>query len=322
MTSKKSKPKKKSAARAKSVKKKATSGKRIPTLLAVILFFMAGVIAGGGIFLLKSRLIHKMTAPVKPVSIEKFKRPNFEIYPTKIIPQRPSRPIQLAPGKRPMVAIIIDDMGYDRKLCEKFIRLAAPITCSILPGSPHRVEVAKYAHKNGKCIMLHLPMEPDQYPAINPGPGALLSSMRPDTLIRVLKQDLDAVPYISGVNNHMGSRLTADSDKMNQVLSILKTRGLFFIDSRTTAQTVSRSSARLFGVPFAQRDVFLDNIPTRNQIENQIEKLIRIAEKTGSAIGIGHPHRETCAAISAMLPEIKKQVQLVPASMLVSIPSM
>ena len=273
MATKQTKPKKKPATRAKSVKKKAPSQKRQPTLLLVILVLLAGVIAGGGVFLLKSRLMEKATGPVKPVAIEKFARPEFEIYPAKTIPKKPLTVPPSVQGKRPMIAIIIDDMGYDRKLCEKFIRLAAPITCSILPGSPHRVEIAKYAHKNGKCIMLHLPMEPEQYPAINPGPGALLSSMPPDTLIRVLKQDLAAVPYISGVNNHMGSRLTADSDKMNQVLSILRTRHLFFIDSRTTAHTVARSSARLFSVPFAQRDIFLDNVPSKDRIEKQIEKL-------------------------------------------------
>ncbi|NOY67919.1 MAG: divergent polysaccharide deacetylase family protein [Deltaproteobacteria bacterium] len=320
MAKKQSKPKKKSAPRAKSTKKKAPPQNRQPTLLFVILILLVGVVAGSGLFLLKSRLIHKAPVPVKPATIEKFSRPDFEIYPARVIPKKPLAAPALAPGKRPMVAIIIDDMGYEQKLCEKFIRLAAPITCSILPGSPHRLEIAQYAHKKGKCVMLHLPMEPVQYPAVNPGPGALLSSMGPDTLIRILKQDINSVPYISGVNNHMGSRLTADSDKMNQVLSILKTRRLFFIDSRTTAKTVARSSARLFALPFAERDVFLDNNPSEKKIRKQIKKLILIAEKTGVAIGIGHPHESTCKAIAAMIPEMEKRVRLVPASRLVSIP--
>lgn len=322
MAKKQSKPKKKTTARTKSPKKKAPSKNRQPTLLFVIIILLVGVVAGGGVFLLKSHFIHKTPGLIKPAVIEKFARPDFEIYPARIIPKRPIPAPSLVPGKRPMVAIIIDDMGYDRKLCKKFIRLAAPITCSILPGSPHRLEIAEYAHKKGKCVMLHLPMEPIQYPAVNPGPGALLSSMSPNTLIRTLKQDLNAVPYISGVNNHMGSRLTADSDKMNQVLSILKTRRLFFIDSRTTAKSVARSSARLFAVPFAERDVFLDNNPSKKKIKKQIEKLIVIAEKTGFAIGIGHPHKTTCEAIAEMIPEIKKRVRLVPASRLVSIPSL
>jgi len=306
----------------KTSKKKVSSSRHPISLITVVGLFLAGVLAGGGLFLLNAYFAHKPVKPIKPIPIEKFKPPKFEIFPTRTIAKKTRKIPRPKAGMQPMVSIIIDDMGYDRHLCEKFIRLKAPITCSILPESPYHVEIAKYAHKMGKCIMLHLPMEPIQYPAVNPGPGALLSSMPPDTITRVLKQDLALVPYISGVNNHMGSRLTADSDKMNQVLLILKTKGLFFIDSRTTAKSKARSAARLFKVPFAERDVFLDNVASKDRIKKQLEKLIRIAKKNGTAIGIGHPHKATLDAISEMLPQMKKETRLVYASELVYVPSL
>ncbi len=145
-------------------------------------------------------------------------------------------PLPPRPGKLPWIAIIIDDIGYDAQIAEKFIGLNAAITLSILPHSPHQREIVRMAREKGLDLMLHLPMEPLEYPAVNPGPGALMSAMTPDALIRQLNDDLDAVPYIKGVNNHMGSRLTASSDQMNQILSSIKKRDLFFIDSRTTTE--------------------------------------------------------------------------------------
>ena len=165
--------------------------------------------------------------------------------------------------------------------------------------------------------MLHLPMEPNEYPMADPGPGALLSSMTPDERIAQLKADLGAVPYIKGVNNHMGSKMTTLSDEMNQIFTVLKKRGLYFIDSRTTAATMSRSSARLFKVPFAERDVFLDHVQTREAVRRQIEHLINIAEINGRAVGIGHPHEVTYEVLKEMLPRLKDRVELVPASEIV-----
>lgn len=166
--------------------------------------------------------------------------------------------------------------------------------------------------------MLHLPMEPDEYPNIDPGPGALLTSMTPDKRIRQLKSDLAAVPHIKGVNNHMGSKMTAMADQMNQVFTVLKKQGLFFIDSRTTSASQCRSSARLFKLPFAERDVFLDHVQTRQAIAQKIDELINIAEINGSAIGIGHPHEITYAVLSDKLPELNRRVRLVSASALVN----
>jgi polysaccharide deacetylase 2 family uncharacterized protein YibQ len=141
--------------------------------------------------------------------------------------------------------------------------------------------------------------------------------MPPDRLIARLESELDGMPDAKGVNNHMGSRLTRESPQMQQIFSVLKQRGLYFVDSRTSAETVGRSTARLFQVPFAERDIFLDHLNTRDFIQGQIKKLIRRADRRGQAVGIAHPHQTTYEVLSQMLPELKKRAQLVPASQVV-----
>ena len=217
----------------------------------------------------------------------------------------------------PEVAIIIDDIGYDRPMVRKFAAIDPGLTFSILPHSPHRREIAAYARRKGIEIMLHLPMEPVEYPRVNPGPGALLTSMDVDTMIETLNDDLDSVPYIVGVNNHMGSRMTAESTRMYQIFTVLKKRDLFFIDSRTAFKTVCKPSAELLQIPFGERDVFLDHSQNRETIRQQIRKLIRIAEKKGSAIGIGHPHTETLEILTEEYPGLISRVRIVHASELV-----
>jgi polysaccharide deacetylase 2 family uncharacterized protein YibQ len=231
--------------------------------------------------------------------------------------QKIPKPPPSAPHRLPIVAIIIDDMGYDRKLAKRFLDLDTVFTFSILHLSPFRNRIAKAAHEKGVETMLHLPMEPDEYPTVDPGPGALLSAMTPDELIRQLEKNLDDVPFIKGVNNHMGSKMTKDAARLRQIFTVLKRRDVFFIDSRTTSKTVCRSSAHLFQVPFAERSVFLDHIQRRDFIRKQIDLLVRIAERDGIAVGIAHPHTATYDVLREMIPELKKRVRLAPASQIV-----
>jgi polysaccharide deacetylase 2 family uncharacterized protein YibQ len=245
----------------------------------------------------------------------------YEIYPEETPPSKaPVSPVVSPPPdekKKPLACIIIDDMGYDRKLADRFLGLNVPLTFSMLPFSPFQEDIARAAEKKGMEIMLHLPMEPDEYPRVDPGPGALLTSMSPDELIRQLTSDIRSVPGAKGVNNHMGSRLTAVSSQMHQVFSILKKEGLFFIDSRTTVNTLCKPSARLLQVPFAERDIFLDHVTTADFVQRQIRKLIEEAEKNGRVVAIGHPHEVTVQVLKDMMPELQKKVRLVPASKLV-----
>lgn len=254
------------------------------------------------------------------------KKPTFEIYPKekpapqqhlarKDIPASIPRP---APRKPlPSVALIIDDMGYDKKIAQKFAQLDATLTFSILPYSPFQERIARIARSKGLEVMIHMPMEPVEYPHVDPGPGTLLTSMSPDELIDQLDQNLNTLPGVKGINNHMGSRLTSESTQMYQIFSILKKRGLFFIDSRTTAESLCKPSARLLQVPFAQRDVFIDHDQNPGFIRNQFKELIRIAKKNGEAVGIMHPHSTTLKVLQEMIPDLKRQVRLVPASKIV-----
>lgn len=254
------------------------------------------------------------------------KKPTFEIYPKekpaprqplarKDIPKSIPKP---APGKTlPSVALILDDLGYDKKIAQKFAQLNVALTFSILPHSPFQQRIARLARSKGLEIMIHMPMEPVEYPEVDPGPGTLLTSMSPDELIDQLDQNLNTLPGVKGVNNHMGSRLTSESTQMYQIFSVLKQRGLFFIDSRTTAESLCEPSARLFQIPFAQRDVFIDHYLKPDFIRNQIKELIRIAKKNGEAVGIMHPHSTTLQVLQEMLPDLKGQVRLVPASKVV-----
>ncbi len=263
----------------------------------------------------------KTDAPHKtPHPAPALKPPIYEIYPKEELPPPPpiKRP-KVPPKGKPEVAIIIDDVGYDRAMAEKFIRLDDHLTLSIFPYAPYRRTIAKMARKHGLGLMLHLPMEPNEYPHVKPGPGSLLTSMTPDRLIAQLNKDLDQVPGIQGVNNHMGSKMTARSDQMNQIFTILKKRGYFFIDSRTTKETVCRSSARLLKVPFAQRKVFLDHTQDPETIRRQIRRLIRYARKYGVAVGIGHPHEVTYRVLKQELPRLRQKVRLVRASQIVHV---
>ncbi len=247
----------------------------------------------------------------------------YEVYDDVTHTTPPNKPV-VPPiqGKYvPRMAIIIDDIGYDKKLAMGLFNIDKNITFSILPFSPAGTALARRLSAKGAELMLHLPMEPTQYPKVNPGPGALLSAMSPDELLAQLRKDIQAIPGTVGVNNHMGSRLTADSDKMNQIFTVLKKQDLFFIDSRTSPESKGEQSARMFQLKFSHRDVFLDNFQNVEYISGQLEKLVKAAKTHGQAIGIGHPHKATLEALKRELPKTRNQVRLVPASQLTAIPS-
>ncbi|MDP2645537.1 MAG: divergent polysaccharide deacetylase family protein [Desulfobacterales bacterium] len=245
----------------------------------------------------------------------------FEIYPSsEIIVRRTTGPQRTLTGQKPRVAIIIDDLGYDRILADNFLDLHHAFSYSVLPFSPFQNRIVQKLHAKKSDLLLHLPMEPLEYPRVDPGPGALLTSMSPDQLMGQLEKNLDAGPYIQGVNNHMGSKMTTDAVKMGQIFSVLKKRGFFFIDSLTTAKSVGKSSAGLFKIPFAQRDVFLDHIVEAEFIRKQLAVLIRLAMDHGEALGIAHPHALSYDILRESLPDLLEQVDLVPVSALVRIP--
>jgi polysaccharide deacetylase 2 family uncharacterized protein YibQ len=217
----------------------------------------------------------------------------------------------------PRIALIIDDLGYDLDLAISFFQLDLPLTFSVLPLAPYTEAIVQEAKRRGRELMLHLPMEPKNYPSLNPGPGALLTEMDEAEIKRILEADLSRVEGSRGVNHHMGSRFTERNDKMRIVLRELKKRNLFYIDSRTTKQTVALEMAKKIGLPSGRRHVFLDNELSSKRIRFQVERLLGTARRSGTAIGIAHPHKETLEALKEYQHRLGNGVKVVPASELV-----
>ncbi len=218
---------------------------------------------------------------------------------------------------RPRVALIIDDLGYDPQLAVAFMELDIPVSLSVLPSAPFTRRIVREAREHGSELMLHLPMEPKNYPAVNPGPGTLFVSMDDQELLRKLAEDLKQIPGAVGVNNHMGSLFTENHDKMVVVLRALRRSNLFFIDSRTTADSVGYDLARSMDIPTAKRTVFLDNDLDAAAMEFQVRRLLNMARHRGWAIGIGHPHKATVGVLKNYLEKMNDGIEIVPVSELV-----
>lgn len=224
----------------------------------------------------------------------------------------PSAPIE----GRPAIAIVIDDMGVDRRRSAQVVALPGPLTLSWLPYARDLARQTGAAHSAGHELMVHLPMEP--LGAADPGPGAILTTLSPEELSRRLAAGLDAFEGYVGVNNHMGSRFTQDRAGMRAVLEELERRGLLFLDSRTIGKSVGYAVARELKMPAIGRDVFIDHDMAPAAVRASLEKLERIARRQGHAVAIGHPHDATIRALAEWLPTLPaKGLALVPISALV-----
>lgn len=222
----------------------------------------------------------------------------------------------------PRLAIIIDDLGTDRAADDAVLALRFPLTASVLPNNAFSADVADGAYRCGDHVMLHLPMEAaseSEPGGAQPEPVELRVGMNGHQVRSILASMLATVPHAGGVNNHEGSRATSDPALMKALMAALRERGLYFIDSRTTAATVAYAAAESVGVPAASRKVFLDDTPTRAAVLEQLDLAARDARRDGSAIAIGHPHAETIEALSEGVPRLEAEgVRLVFASDLVN----
>ena len=217
----------------------------------------------------------------------------------------------------PKIAIVIDDLGGEKKISQELLQWNLPITFSILPFTPYCKTLAEEIHRRGREVILHLPMEPYGYPEVKAGEGVLLQEMDESKLIGQLSKDLEAVPYIKGVSNHMGSRMMEDPEKMRIILSELKRRRLFFLDSRTTPQTVGLQVAQSIGLKAMERSLFIDHSSGEEDIKRKLEQLTQLSLSTGKAIGIGHPHPSTVTSLKEMIPKMReKGIEIVPLSAL------
>ena len=229
----------------------------------------------------------------------------------------PVSPVPTTEGRKPKVALVIDDLGQDIDLARCFLEIDAPIAFAILPFQPHSEQLAREAHEAGQVVMLHLPMEPNSYPDVNPGPGALFRTMDRVQVEEAVFEAVAEVPFVSGVNNHMGSSFTEDSERMRWVLEALQKRALFFLDSRTSARTKASRLAGEVGIKLAERSVFLDNVQEEEAIRVQLKRLVTLARQKGQAIAIGHPYYATCQVLTDEFNYLTSRVELVPVTSLV-----
>jgi polysaccharide deacetylase 2 family uncharacterized protein YibQ len=221
---------------------------------------------------------------------------------------------------RARVAIIVDDMGQDMGIARKLAAIDADLTFAVLPHGQYSSDVARYLHKAGRQVLLHLPMEGN---GKNPGPGAIYGTTAPDEAARILREALELVPLAQGVNNHMGSVATQNRAIMDALFSVLKERDIFFVDSLTTGNSVCRAAAEEIGLPFEARDVFLDNEQTTEYISGQIDDLVEAALSHGEAIGICHPHQATYRTLAREVPRLRDMgIEVVKVSELIDEPGM
>ena len=209
-------------------------------------------------------------------------------------------------GTHPRIAFVIDDIGYTRKHEDLLFSIEPPLTLAILPQLPYSDYFAKEGKKRGYEIVLHLPLEPEDQDD-HPGLGTITTDMTEEHVKELLERDLNSVPGVVGVNNHMGSRATRNQNLMRIIVKQLRSRKLFFLDSLTHPRSIAFETARAAGVRALKRDVFLDNRDDFDAITNQIEETVRVAKKSKHAVAIGHFKENTIRAVREAIPRLKAQ---------------
>jgi polysaccharide deacetylase 2 family uncharacterized protein YibQ len=223
-----------------------------------------------------------------------------------------------APPARAQVSIIIDDLGEQHAAGLRAIALPGPVAVAFLPGGRFTPDQAGLAHRQGKEVLLHLPLQPGG--SARPHPAALRADSGPEQLREAVRRALDAVPHAAGVNNHQGSLLTQLDQPMDWLMREVAARpGLYFVDSRTSALSVAYRAARWHGVPATERNVFLDTYRGEAHVRASLEELALKALRNGSALAIGHPYPETLKVLAEELPRLARYgVRLVAPSELIA----
>lgn len=220
---------------------------------------------------------------------------------------------------QPAIALIIDDLGNQRYPGRRAVDLKGPVACAFLPRAPFTGELARRAHNGRKEVMLHLPMQALPTESRRAEPGELTLDMTYSQFRASIAQDIESVPFVSGLNNHQGSLLTRHPGNMAWLMQAISEHGkLFFVDSRTTRETVARRLAQEYGIPNSERNVFLDNEAEPDAVRTKFRELLRLARREGTALGIGHPYPATLDVLVDELARLGDHgVTLVPVSTLI-----
>jgi polysaccharide deacetylase 2 family uncharacterized protein YibQ len=222
-----------------------------------------------------------------------------------------AKPAGDAPSKsagkhRGDIVLILDDVGFDHQPLAGAMTIDPNLNFAILPNGDRAHESARRLDANGFELLCHLPMEPIDYPHTSPGPNAILTSMSDEEIARVTLANIEAIPHVRGVNNHMGSRATQDRRVMNSVLRALP-KDLYFIDSKTTGGSIAGTMAREMSIPTASRQVFLDDIQSEGAIRRQLASLTEASEERGLAVGIGHIYPVTVRVLNEEVPRLRQR---------------
>ncbi|MEE4362078.1 MAG: divergent polysaccharide deacetylase family protein [Pseudomonadales bacterium] len=217
---------------------------------------------------------------------------------------------------RPLLALVLDDLGWSAEAGERILDLPGALTLAVLPDTPVGERIATAGYAAGHEIILHQPMTPTL--PMDPGPRHLSPDMDGTALQRVVLGNLAALPHRAGLSNHMGSLLTSQSAPMQAVMAAIAPKGVYFLDSRTTAATVAARTARDYAIPSISRDIFLDVVIDRRYIERALDAAVRLAERRGDAVVIGHPHAATLEVLARRLPALQQRLRLVTVSTVIA----
>ncbi|MEI7751612.1 MAG: divergent polysaccharide deacetylase family protein [Candidatus Omnitrophota bacterium] len=262
-----------------------------------IIVSVAMVLCAAGVFWILAR----------PVTVKKAATHRVRPSPSANTPAV-KHPIKTGPRRfssQPKVTFVIDDIGYHLQDRDRLTALSDKVTYAILPLLPYSRYFGNLSHTTGAEIILHLPLDTVQDKI--PGRGLIVDTMSPEDILSVLSRDLDSVPHHVGVNNHMGSRGTTSREMMTVILKELKRRGLFFLDSYTTKESVVPSVARAIGLPILTRGVFLDNEDSKPSILAQLQQLRQVARENGNAIAIGHYRTKTLEVLATEIPAMEDE---------------
>ncbi|MDR0876413.1 MAG: divergent polysaccharide deacetylase family protein [Treponema sp.] len=244
--------------------------------------------------------------PEKPSSVPAPSKAPAEPSSVPVAAPRREPPRQDVPKRTGTVVFVIDDAGNNLRELEPFLRFPGPLTIAVLPGLPNSAEAARRIRSAGKEVFLHQPME--AIGGQNPGPGAIYTGMGPAEIRSVLERNIAEIGPIAGMNNHQGSKITMDREMMETVLAFCRENRLYFLDSRTTADTAAPAAAERLGIKIGERDVFIDNIQEKASMIRYVQDGLTKAEKKGSAVMIGHTwSTELAATLEELYPDLIAQ---------------
>ncbi|MGX5175495.1 divergent polysaccharide deacetylase family protein [Aliikangiella sp. IMCC44653] len=277
--------------------------------------FFCRVILSFVVFGFVSHLANAMAPLANPLGLPEYLQSKNL---ADLLPQFDSRKHDL-----PKIAIVVDDLGVNSAVAQRLLAIKPTLTAAILPHTPHAKAIAETANANGHQVIMHLPMEAFSRPDLL-GPGALYNAMDKNNLQSTMLDSGSSIPHLVGFNNHMGSMLTENEQAMRWVMQKAKQLGWFFLDSKTSQESIAQEVAQQLGIPSIGRDIFLDHHTAKQKpqlaeiIQQRFERALKIADKNGQVVIICHPYPQTVDFLTDQLGLYSQQYQLVKLSDLIT----